>query len=127
MQPGPAYEPHLAAVQVEISGQSGLNVALIGVAIHRLAKLHDAAEFVATAVLRVGQYELRVVLSGHGFRLPPSHEIVCELSHKSQELLRRNKLAESTCFASAHQRGLKFNKFGRGAQIWRAGICNIDR
>jgi hypothetical protein len=31
--------------------------------------------------LRVGQDELRVVLSGHGLRLRPAHQVDCELFH----------------------------------------------
>ena len=71
MQSGPADELYSAPPQVEILGQNGLNVLVLSGLIHCFAELDNAAKLVAVAILRVGQDELRVVLSGHGFRLRP--------------------------------------------------------
>ena len=66
VQSRPAYELYGTLTQVEITSQYGLNVTRVGVTIHRLVELNHAAEFVAAVVVSVGQYELRVVLCGHG-------------------------------------------------------------
>ncbi len=71
VQSGPADELYSAPPQVEILGQNGLNVLALSGLIHCFAELNNAAKLVAVAILRVGQDELRVVLSGHGFRLRP--------------------------------------------------------
>ena len=92
MQPGPANELHFIAVQVEIAGQCGLDVAAVGVAFHRKAQFDYTTEFITAAIRRVGQYELCVVLCGHGFRLRVHPLFDCELLHKTRELLRRNKI-----------------------------------
>lgn len=78
MQSGPANEFHCASLQVEILGQYGLNILGLSGVIHRFAELNDAAKLIAAAVLRVGQDELRVVLSGHGYRLRPEWPDDCE-------------------------------------------------
>ena len=93
MQPGPANELHFITVQVKIAGQCGLDVAAVGVAFHRLTQLDYTTEFITSAITCVGQYELRVVLCGHGFRLRLHPLFDCELQHKTQELLRRNKIS----------------------------------
>ncbi len=78
MQSGPADELHSAPLQVEILGQYGLYVLGLSGMIHRLAELNDAAKLVAVAILRVGQDKLRVILSGHGFRLRAERQNDCE-------------------------------------------------
>jgi hypothetical protein len=72
VQSGPANELYRAAPQVKILGQYGLYVLGLSGLIHCFAELNDAAKLVAAAILRVGQDKLRVVLSGHGFRLRPA-------------------------------------------------------
>jgi len=79
VQSGPANELYRATPQVKILGQYGLNVLALSGLIHCFAELNDAAKLVAVAILRVGQDELRVVLSGHGFRLRPVIRPDCEL------------------------------------------------
>ena len=66
VQAGPANELNCVLLQVEIAGQYGLDVTRFTVHIHRLTQLDHTAEFVAAAILRVGQYELCVVLRRHG-------------------------------------------------------------
>ena len=78
MQSGPANQLYRAALQVEILGQYGLDVLGLSAVIHRFAELDYAAELITTAILRVGQDELRVVLSGHGSRLRPVPARNCE-------------------------------------------------
>ena len=117
MDPGPANEFYFVAVQVEILGQYGLNVALVGFAVHGLAQLDYSAKFVAAAILRVSQNELRVVLGRHGFRLRERRAIDCELEHKTREMLQCSNPVEIRIFATASDRGIKLSKFGRGAQI----------
>ena len=72
VQSGPADELHSATSQVKILGQYGLYVLGLSGMIHCFAELNYAAKLVAVAILRVGQYELRVVLSRHAFRLRPA-------------------------------------------------------
>ena len=72
VQSGPANELYRAPPQVKILGQYGLYVLGLSGLIHCFAELNDAAKLVAVAILRVGQDKLRVVLSGHGFRLRPA-------------------------------------------------------
>ncbi len=79
VQSGPANELYSALSQVEILGQNGLYVLALSGLVHCFAELNDAAKLVAVAILRVGQDELRVVLSGHGFRLRPASCVDCEL------------------------------------------------
>jgi len=66
MQPGPAHQLYGALLQVKILCQNCFNVRDIRVIIHRAAELDDATEFVATAVIRIGQLELCVVFGRHG-------------------------------------------------------------
>ena len=69
VQSGPAHELYCAALQVKILGQYGLNVRVLSRLVHWFTEFDHTTEFVVAAILRVGQYELRVVLSGHGLRL----------------------------------------------------------
>lgn len=78
MQSGPAEKLYSAPPQVEILGQNGLYVLGLSGFIHCFAELNYAAKLVAIAILRVGQEELRVVLSGHGFRLRAATCVDCE-------------------------------------------------
>ncbi len=99
MQPGPAYEPYFAAVQVKISGQYGLYVSRVGAAFHWLAQFDDTAKFITAAVRRVSQYELRVVLSRHGSTLRRRSNFVCEPLHKTQQMLWCNNVTQVSFFA----------------------------
>lgn len=85
MQPGPADELHITAVQVKVLCQYSLNTLPIFGIVHRLVEFYYAAEFVATHVTFIGQYELRVVLDGHGdtVRRPGGDD--CELSHRKPD------------------------------------------
>ena len=85
MQPGPADEFHVVPVQVEIAGQYGLDVTSVRLAVHWLAELDDAAEFTATLVIGIRQDELRVVLGGHGIKVPARIGDDCEPNHKSSD------------------------------------------
>ena len=69
-------------MQIEIPGQCGLDVACLGVVVHRLTQLDHTTEFITAAILRVGQNELCVVLRGHGIRLRASLADDCEVKHK---------------------------------------------
>jgi len=62
VQSGPANQLYGFLVQIEIAGQNGLDVTRIRALRHWVVELDHAAEFVAVAVLRVGQNELGVVL-----------------------------------------------------------------
>jgi hypothetical protein len=73
VQSRPANELYSAPSQVKILGQNGLYVLGLSGLVHCFAELNNAAKLVAVAILRVGQDELRVVLSGHGFRLRSAH------------------------------------------------------
>ena len=78
VQSGPADELYSATPQVEILGQYGLYVLGLSALIHCFAELNYATKLVAVAILRVGQDELCVVLSRHGFRLRPAGLGDCE-------------------------------------------------
>ena len=69
MQPRPAHQLDRALLQIEIFCQYCLDVRNVRVLVHRAAKLDYPAELVAAAIIRVGQSELRVVLSGHGAQI----------------------------------------------------------
>lgn len=128
MQPGPANELYIIAVQVKIPGQCGLNVAGVGIAFHRLAQFDYSTELIAATIGGIGQYELRVVLCRHGYRLRVAPLFDCELQHKTRQLLRCSKIPRRTdFFASDSIQSLKLGNFGRGAQICCRGICNIRR
>jgi hypothetical protein len=47
-----------------------------------LTQFDHTAEFIAAAVLCVGQNELCVVFRGHGLRLRLAHISICETEHK---------------------------------------------
>jgi len=82
VQSGPADQLHSGLSQIEIAGQYGLYVARISVHIHRLTQFNHTAELITTAILRVGQYELCVVLRRHGLRLRLGLRLDCETKHK---------------------------------------------
>ena len=52
-------------LQIKIAGENRLNVATLGVLLHRVTQFDDAAELITAAIFCIGQQELRVVLSGH--------------------------------------------------------------
>ena len=65
MQSRPADQCHRVLLQVEIAGQNGFDVALVTALFHRGTQLNNPAKLIAIQIRRIGQYELRVVLSGH--------------------------------------------------------------
>ena len=85
MQSGPANQFYGVLLQVEIAGQYGLNITRITVHIHRLTQFDHTAEFIAAAVLRVGQDELCVVFRGPGVRLRQARISICETEHKTPD------------------------------------------
>jgi len=82
VQSGPADQFDGASAQVKITGQDCFNVLLVGGLLHRVVQLNDPAEFIAAAIFSVGKNELRVVLSGHEFRLRLHWHHNCEPEHK---------------------------------------------
>jgi hypothetical protein len=85
-----------------------------------LTQLDNTAEFVAAAILRVGQDELRVVLYGHGSRLPPGPPCDCETKHKMPD----SRIFSTACCGAAYYAshkclsGRRIRAFrGHGAQI----------
>lgn len=85
MQPGPADKLYVAAVQVEILCQYGLDALPIFRIIHRFVQLDDTTEFVTTHVTLIGQNELRVVFGRHGYTVRQPAVPDCELSHKKPD------------------------------------------
>jgi hypothetical protein len=71
VQSGPAHKLDSAFLQVEILCQHGLDVVNVGISVHWAAQFHHPTEFIAAAILRVSQQELRVVLGGHGLKITP--------------------------------------------------------
>jgi len=82
VQSRPADQFHSIFLQVKIAGQNGFDVTRIRAWLHRVVQLNDAAELVTVAIIRIGQYELRVILRGHGINLRPEPLADCELEHK---------------------------------------------
>ena len=82
MQSRPAEQFHGVLLQIKIAGQNCFDVARIGVLLHWIGELYDAAELVAVAIVRIGQDELRVVLSGHVTNLRLRAHTNCELEHR---------------------------------------------
>jgi hypothetical protein len=82
MQSRPADQLYDFFLQVKIAGQNGFDVSRIRALLHRAIELNNAAELIATAIICVGQYELRVVLSGHVTNLRPGVIRDCEPEHK---------------------------------------------
>ena len=81
MQSRPADQLHNVFLQVKIAGQNGFDVTRIRALLHWAVQLNNTAELVATAIICVGQYELRVVLSGHVTNLRPGALGDCEPEH----------------------------------------------
>lgn len=81
MQSRPADQFHSASLQVKIAGQNCLDVSLVGVLLHWLAQLNNAAELIAVTIMRIGEDELRVVLNGHVQRLALARLRICEPQH----------------------------------------------
>jgi hypothetical protein len=50
-----------------------------------LIQLNNTAELVTVTIFGIGQYKLRVVLRGHGERLPRPGRGICEPQHKSPQ------------------------------------------
>ena len=69
MQSRPADQFHSVLLQVKVAGQNGFDVTLIAALFHRGVQFNNPAELIAITILRIGQYELRVVLSGHGLNV----------------------------------------------------------
>jgi len=129
VQSGPAHQLYCSFLQVEIAGQHGLYVTRVTAHIHGLTQLDHTAEFVATAILRVGQYELCVVLRGHGLRLRLAPTPICETQHKMPDSRSRPRLCCDAAFRSS-RKALSRRKIRafrrRGAQILGRSICNIE-
>lgn len=83
VQSCPADQFHSVLLQVKIAGQNGFDVSGVGTLFHRSVQFNYTAELVAAAVISVGQYELRVILRGHGANLRDGGPGICEPQHKS--------------------------------------------
>ncbi len=81
----PADQSHSTLLKVKIAGQNRLDVALVRIVFHGLIQLNNTAELVTVTIFGIGQYELRVVLRGHGERLPRPGPGICEPQHKSPQ------------------------------------------
>jgi len=68
-------------LQVKIAGQNGFDVTLVTALFHRVVKFNNPAELIAITIRRIGQYELRVVLSGHVGNLRLGWVNVCAPEH----------------------------------------------
>ena len=66
MQSRPADQFHSVLLQVKVLGQNGFDVTLFAALFHWAAQFNHPAKLIAISILGIGQYELRVVLSGHG-------------------------------------------------------------
>jgi hypothetical protein len=62
VQPRPANQLNRTPLQIKILCQHCLNISHVGVIIHRPAEFNDAAEFIAAAIICVGEPELCEVL-----------------------------------------------------------------
>ena len=81
MQSRPADQFHSVLLQVKIAGQNCLDVSFVGVLLHWMAQLNNAAEFIAVTIFCIGKDELRVVLNGHVPRLALARLRICEPQH----------------------------------------------
>jgi hypothetical protein len=68
-------------LQVKIAGQNGFDVTLVTGLFHRVVQFNNPTELIAITIRRIGQYELRVVLSGHVGNLPLGCVYVCAPEH----------------------------------------------
>jgi hypothetical protein len=82
MQSRPADQFHSVLLQVKVLGQNGFDVTLFAALFHWVAQFNHPAKLIAISILRIGQYELRVVLSGHVTNLRPGVIRDCEPEHK---------------------------------------------
>ena len=81
MQSRPADQFHSVLLQVKIAGQNGFDVTRVRTLLHRIVQFDDPAELIAVTIGRIGQYELRVVLSGHVTNLRLKNVSDCEPEH----------------------------------------------
>ena len=87
MQSRPADQFYSVLLQVKIAGQNGFDVARIRALLHREVQLNNTAELITVTILRVGQYELRVVLGGHVTNLRLGIASDCEPEHNFRVIL----------------------------------------
>ena len=66
MQSRPADQFHSVLLQVKVLGQNGFDVTRLAALFHWVVQFNHPAKLIAISILRIGQYELRVVLRGHG-------------------------------------------------------------
>ena len=90
MQSRPADQFHSVLLQVKIAGQNGFDVTRIKALLHRGIQLDNAAELVPVTILRVGQYELRVVLGGHVTNLRLGIAPDCEPEHNFRVIVEQS-------------------------------------
>jgi hypothetical protein len=94
-----------------------------------VTQFDHTAEFITAAVLRIGQYELCVVLRGHESSLRMSRNSVCETRHKMPDWWTSGILCCSAACCASHncwyERKIRAFR-GCGAQILYRSICNID-
>ena len=81
MQSRPADQFYSILLQVKIAGQNGFDVTLVRALLHRAVQFNNPAELIAVAIGLIGQYELRVVLSGHVSNLRLGNAGDCEPEH----------------------------------------------
>ena len=93
VQSRPTQQLYCAPLQVEILCQNCLDIRSIRVMGHGSIEFDYAAEFIAAAIIRIGQPELRVVLCRHGYRLRLPVTVICEPSHRKVQFGPRGPLS----------------------------------
>ena len=91
MQSRPADQFHSVLLQVKIAGQNGFDVTRVRTLLHWVVQFDDPAELIAVTIGRIGQNELRVVLSGHVTNLRLGIVSDCEPEHNFPLTIRQSQ------------------------------------